>query len=203
MSHTYGNSSSEVLAAPLSSGESNVRVAVAPPASAAKHHVFTQFIKFCVVGLSSTIISLAITFFLLRKMHLADVLHRMLVLHPDTQRFVESNHLYIQVAGTIAFFFGVANGFYWNSKWTFPHGNSVRRRVQCFRFFAVNIVGQVLNWFVTWGLMQMLANGLSPKEVTWQSSASIIGAIFIVSFWNFFLNRLWTFKAPKVHSRQQ
>lgn len=159
------------------------------------HPALRQFIKFSIVGASSTIISLAVVYFVLKVLHIDIVLHNALSGSPRLQDFVDSNHLYLQVAGTIAFCFGVTNGFIWNSRWTFRQANPQSRHLQYFRFFAVNIAGLVFNWIVTFVLMQIFAGGRTSAQITWQDDAAIFGAIFIVAFWNFSANKLWTFKS--------
>ena len=164
----------------------------APPAPNAtanhKRAILEQFIKFCIVGFSSTSISLGIVFLLKDHFHFEQVIHHALAGSPAWQHVVDSNHLYLQVAGTIGFVFGVTNGFIWNSKWTFPQTDKAKRSQQCFRFFAVNVSGQMVNWIVVFVFMQLL------EGRGYQVNAALLGAIVVSAFWNFTLNRLWAFK---------
>lgn len=159
-----------------------------------KKQVAGQFVKFCVVGFSSTIISLSVLYFVLNFLHIERVLNNALAGYPSLQTFVAANHLYLQVAGTFGFLFGVTNGFFWNSRWTFPQKDKAKRKAQYFRFFAVNISGLILNWFVTWVLIQVLAAKSPGDGLTWQKDVAIFGSIVIVAFWNFTINKFWTFR---------
>ena len=160
------------------------------PVAAVNHKraLLEQFVKFCIVGFSSTSISIGIVYLLKDYFHFELVVHNFLAGSPNWQHFVDSNHLWLQTAGTVGFIFGVTNGFIWNSRWTFPQKDASKRRQQCLRFFAVNVSGQTVNWIVTFILMQTM------EGRGYQVHASIFGAIVVSAFWNFTLNRLWAFK---------
>jgi putative flippase GtrA len=196
MSHSFGSSSAEVLPAPIAPPEASAAFTPAIPvvrAPGGKVALLQQFLKFCVVGASSTVISLSVVYFLIKIVHLKDVLFHMLAGYPWLQQLVHGNELFVQVAGTFGFIFGLINSFYWNSRWTFPQNNVSERRQQYFKFFAVNIVGLVLNWLVTFVLMQLMKHG-QEAATGLQVDVAIFGAIFVVSFWNFTANKFWTFK---------
>lgn len=195
MSSSFGSSSAEALTAPLAPPEAPTPISppVVTSPKSGKVSVVQQFIKFCIVGVSSTVISLSVVAFLIKVVHLKDVLFHLLAGNPELQQLVHGNELFVQVAGTFGFVFGLINSFYWNSRWTFPQNNVSERRQQYFKFFAVNIVGLVLNWLVTFVLMQLLKHG-QEAATGLQVDIAILGAIVIVAFWNFTANKLWTFK---------
>jgi putative flippase GtrA len=172
-------------------------LAAAPPGRLGRikppHPVAAQFIKFCVVGVSSTVISLGVLNFLLYVLHFQAWLNASLAGVPVVQHFVTAHFLYLQVAGIPGFVLGVTNGFFWNAKWTFPQADALARHQQYFRFFAVNIGGLMVNWLVQLCISLLLAHG-RPDLTTMQEQIAIIGAIVITSVWNFTGNKLWTFK---------
>src|SRR5579862_3009833 len=81
-----------------------------------------QFVKFCIVGASSTVVSFAIFNLLYQKFDFPLV-----------------------PAVTIAFLLSVMNGFFWNRRWTFKEARHMSARDQYVKFLAVNVVGWFLN----------------------------------------------------------
>ena len=94
------------------------------------------------------------------------------------------------LANTFSFFTAVCSNFAWNRLWTFPESRQQPLLPQLGQFFVVNLAGYVINqaiflsldrWvFVDWG--------------TWGYNLSKAIAIGVVLFWNFGLNRLWTYR---------
>jgi putative flippase GtrA len=136
-----------------------------------------QLIKFCLVGLSSTIIDKGI--------------QRVLLLS-----FPLWPWWFCQ---TISFCFGVTNGFFWNRRWTFRAHGSGSSRIQYPKFVATNAVGLVLNLAFTKlfliSLTGTVVSGTNPPANT-VLFASLL-AIPIVVVWNFSASRFWTFRPSK------
>lgn len=136
-----------------------------------------QLIKFCLVGASSTVISISIQWMLLHAFPLAP--------------------WWLLVS--IAFCFGVTNGFIWNRLWTFRARDLGSPKQQYPKFVLTNIIGLGLNLLITKGFLTLFTGQLvhaqnpDPKQVTLAS----LCAIPIVVIWNFCAARFWTFRAPK------
>ena len=137
-----------------------------------------QFVKFVIIGFSSALIDLGITWLIYYKL--------------------DFRHL--TIAKTISFVIAVTNGFIWNSLWTFRGMGSGRRHEQYAKFFMVNIVGYVLNLTITnLALLALTGRFLShekPPVPIWL--AATCTAIICVSVWNFGANKLWTFRHKPV-----
>jgi putative flippase GtrA len=149
-----------------------------------------QFVKFCLVGATSTIIDFGLLNLL--KFHLGFPL---------------------ALAATCSFLVAVCNGFYWNRRWTFRATEGDARR-QYPKFVATNVVGWLLNLSImTLALIVAARLGLttvdrSPAEivsliVTGQGkqqfsplavNAAKAMATICVTAWNFTAAKLWTFK---------
>ncbi len=136
-----------------------------------------QLIKFCLVGLSSTIIDKGIQ----------RVLALLFPLWPWW------------ICQSISFCFGVTNGFFWNRRWTFKAQHLSSSREQYPKFVATNLIGLLLNLaFTKLFLIYMtgkLVHGTNPDINTVQIAGLL--AIPVVVVWNFSASRLWTFRAPK------
>ncbi len=134
-----------------------------------------QFIKFIIIGFSSALIDITISSVLIYKFHLR-----------------------IEIAKTISFTVAVTNGFIWNSLWTFKGMGSGRRHEMYVKFFAVNIVGFLLNMgatmsslFLLTGRMNYTSNDKPPFLIY---LAATVVAIICASIWNFLANKFWTFR---------
>jgi putative flippase GtrA len=150
-----------------------------------------QFIKFCVVGASSTVLDVG-TFNIALRLGYAPV-----------------------VALAAGFAIGVSNGFYWNRRWTFKdRAGDVARQGPL--FFVTNLVGLFLNVLVTTFALHIAARlhltraHLSLAE-TWHLvlfrqthglgfslralNAAKLCAVVVVTMWNFLASKFITFKA--------
>lgn len=131
---------------------------------------FRQLIKFGIVGLSSTAISFLIFNVMLSTWH--------------QNRYASE---------TWAFCISVVNGYVWNKRWTFKDTPVRAVHTQFVQFVLVNVVGLLIDLLI----MRLIS---VPLEHQYDVSAKVasniakIVAVGIVFFWNFFANRLWTFK---------
>ncbi len=149
-----------------------------------------QFVKFCLVGATSTVIDFGL--FNLLKFYFGWPL---------------------AFAASCSFLVAVCNGFYWNRRWTFRAGDGDARR-QYAKFVATNMVGWVLNLSImTLALIVAARLGLTTVN---RSPAEILGLIIAgqgkqqfsplaanaakavatvcVTAWNFTAAKLWTFR---------
>ena len=100
------------------------------------------------------------------------------------------------VANTISFSAAVVSNFTLNRYWTYPDSRSKRRRIQLLQFGMVSIIGLLINN----GILLLLQNPFeillravhAPAAISGYIPAKIIGTI-VVLFWNFFINRYWTY----------
>lgn len=106
----------------------------------------------------------------------------------------------VGISGAIAFTLAVISNFIWNRYWTYPDSRSKPLMGQLIQFFAVNIVGI----FIRVPLLELLSRPLArlaerllpplpigPLAIG-ESLAWAI-AVVVVLFWNFFVNRYWTY----------
>ncbi len=105
------------------------------------------------------------------------------------------------VAGAIAFTLAVTSNFIWNRYWTYPDSRSKPVLSQLFTFFVVNVVGI----FIRIPILELLSRpfstlehqiipSLSDSTITWLGESTAWAmAVVIVMFWNFFVNRYWTY----------
>lgn len=105
-----------------------------------------------------------------------------------------------EVAGTISFILAICSNFAWNRYWTYPDSRSKPVAQQFVQFFIVNALGIVIRLpiiAVTRNIFAAMSENLLSLD---PASAETLGnnlalalAVVIVMFWNFFVNRYWTY----------
>jgi putative flippase GtrA len=100
------------------------------------------------------------------------------------------------VANTFSFSAAVLSNFTLNRYWTYPDSRSKRRRVQLLQFAVVSVIGLIINntiLVVTQTPFQRLLEMIhAPENIRGYIPAKMLATI-VVLFWNFFVNRYWTY----------
>ncbi len=112
------------------------------------------------------------------------------------------------LANGCSFTTAVISNFVWNRLWVYPETRGEPLRRQFVQFLVVNLAGLVINtaifyvsdrWFL--GQMGLLAGpvgglaraiGMAHFDLAYNGAKVI--ATGVVLFWNFFVNRIWTFR---------
>ncbi len=142
----------------------------------------TRFLKFAVVGTIGAVVDFGILY----------LLHAVL-------------HWPLALANTVSFTCAVISNFVWNRYWTYPDSRSKPVSAQLVQFFVVNIAG----WAINTGILLLLNEPLTAIAATLPmvvdaalahklgyNVAKVI-ATGVVMFWNFFVNRFWTYSDVK------
>lgn len=132
-----------------------------------------QFIKFGIVGISNTAVDW-VMFYVLTSYALGD---------------------YRSLAKAISFMVAVLNSYLWNTIWTFRReyqkvGSDTGAKSAIFvKFFVVSLIG--------WGV-NVLVYSWAAKSVGYQIFNRDLVPLILASaaaiVWNFFANKLWTYK---------
>jgi putative flippase GtrA len=146
---------------------------------------FARFFKFCVVGTLGAVIDFGVLNLLIQLFGFPKV-----------------------TANVFSFTTAVISNFVWNRLWVYPETRSDPLRKQFVQFFVVNVAGLFINtaifygadrWFLgEAGLLAgpvgalALALGMAHFDLAYNGAKVI--ATGVVLFWNFFVNRLWTFR---------
>lgn len=132
-----------------------------------------RFFKFLVVGTIGFIVDFGTLAFLVEVMGLVPVL-----------------------ANTFSFSAAVISNFTLNRYWTYPDSRSKRRRVQIIQFAAVSVIGLTINNLILVALQgpfsTLLAAVNAPAAIGGYIPAKMVATV-VVLFWNFFVNRYWTY----------
>lgn len=105
------------------------------------------------------------------------------------------------IAGTISFVCAVISNFLWNRYWTYPDSRSKTIARQFFEFMVVSLVGlgiRIPLLAILEEPMFRIVSGLpfqlpffSPRFIS--DNLTLAVAVVVVMFWNFFINRYWTY----------
>ncbi len=106
----------------------------------------------------------------------------------------------ILISNTCSFSAAVLSNFIWNRYWTYPDSRSKPIRAQLLQFFAVNVIG----WGINTGILLLLRSPCASvtggllaleTETAYKLGYNLAKAIAtgVVLFWNFFINRIWTY----------
>lgn len=126
-------------------------------------HVLVQFIEFGLVGVLNTVISLAVYYILLFF------------------------HIHYVLANGIGFVLGTLNAYYWNNKYVFKAGRSVKR----------SKAKSITKVFVSYGCSLIISTVLLYIWIDVLSISDKIAPIInlcITTPLNFLLNKFWAFK---------
>ena len=96
------------------------------------------------------------------------------------------------LANSLSFTAGLVNNFTWNRLWTFGDSIQPNWRKQLAQFTMVSLVGLVLNNLIVLGLENVFGAMLGQPE--WSYLPAKVVATGVVVFWNYFANRMWTFR---------
>jgi putative flippase GtrA len=129
---------------------------------------FVRFLKFATVGAIGMVVDLTVL----------NVMHKLFGLP-------------LLVANAISFTVAVISNFTWNRFWTFPESRARPIGSQLGQFALVNVAGLVINTLVLW-LAFKVTQQIVPDP--WDYNLAKVFAIGVVLFWNYFVNRAWTYK---------
>lgn len=103
-------------------------------------------------------------------------------------------------ASVISFIAAVASNFTWNRYWTYPDSRSKPVSRQLIEFTIISVIGLAIRtpifvlferlftrWFNAFNLRMV-----SPEFLAHNLALAV--AIIVVMFWNFFVNRIWTYR---------
>ena len=150
-----------------------------------KRREIVRFLKFCVVGVVGALIDFGLLNLLVQLAGFPKV-----------------------IANACSFSVAVISNFIWNRLWVYPETRGEPLRKQFAQFALVNVAGLAINTAIFYasdrwllGEAGLLAGpagalahtiGMAHFDLAYNGAKAI--ATGVVLFWNFFINRLWTFR---------
>ena len=139
---------------------------------------FVRFLKFATVGVIGMVVDLSIL----------NLLHRVIL--PPLLPGMETARRLL-VANSFSFTAAVISNFTWNRLWTFPESRRRPLIAQLGQYALVNIIGLGINNVVLYAVFHLLVGRLPDP---FDYNLAKITAIGVVLFWNYFVNRAWTYR---------
>jgi putative flippase GtrA len=160
-----------------------------------------RFIKFLIVGAIGFVVDFGVFNLLLQPF---DVLllegttfhNRIVSLGLAAEQTI---HLAPTLASMISFVLAVISNFLWNRYWTYPDSRSKSMRRQLAMFTMVSVAGILIRVplvsFTHRPFVHMV-EGMAPLAVYAErigENLALALSVLVVLFWNFFINRYWTY----------
>ena len=139
---------------------------------------FARFGKFLVVGLIGFVIDFGTS----------NVLKRLGVLP--------------EVAQAISFSVATLSNFAWNYFWIYPEAKQQNVMKKVGQFILVSVIGLLIRtpiFSLVYFLDQPVVNGLNLNHlpIDLAFNGALATAVIVLLFWNFFINRYWTYREVK------
>ena len=150
---------------------------LAPQRVREAHPEVKRFIKFMIVGGFGAVLDIAVL--------------NILILVFDVPKFY---------ANIISVTCAIISNFTWNRLWTFPESRQHPVHSQLGKFATVNLVGLGINQLVFLVTDNFIFLPLMPEHETLAYNLAKLCAIGVVLFWNFGINRIWTYRHVKFGS---
>ncbi|MBN2555943.1 MAG: GtrA family protein [Anaerolineales bacterium] len=112
-------------------------------------------------------------------------------------------------ASVVSFIAAVTSNFFWNRYWTYPDSRSKPLSQQAIQFGFVNLIGLLIRTpifafseglmiriaarFLNWGFFGNLLNTIFTNDAVLGRNLALALAVTVVMFWNFGINRIWTY----------
>ena len=138
-----------------------------------------RFLKFALVGVSGTVVDFG--FFNLFSLLIG---------------------LPVILSSILSFSIAVFNNFYWNRVWTYPESKNASLADQLTKFGIVSVLGLIIRTplfaFIEKPVIQIAQTFFSSilpiDPVIIGHNLALAAVIIVVLFWNYFINRIWTYK---------
>ena len=145
----------------------------------------TRFIKFAIVGTIGFVIDLVVLTIMKR-------LFETISLGVGWNVPVEPRQVQLAVANTVSFSAAVLSNFTWNRLWAFPESRERPLGSQLIQFVVVNVLGWGINTVLLLMMDQYVFQHFVNEGLSYKLAKAT--ATIVVLFWNFGINRIWTYK---------
>jgi len=147
-----------------------------------------RFIKFAIVGISGGVVDFTILNIMKWIFERAD-------LGVGAGWPLDPHQIQLIAANAISFSAAVVSNFTWNRLWTFPESRERPIGGQLARYAVVNIWGLGINTVLLVVMDRYVFQSFVSARLSYNLAKAF--AIAVVLFWNFGVNRIWTYKGIK------
>jgi len=115
------------------------------------------------------------------------------------------------LSSIFSFSIAVFNNFYWNRVWTYPETMQMNLVDQLIKFGTVSVLGLLIRtpmFAIIEGpiirfISDVLSFGSSVSPELIGHNVALATVIIVVLFWNYFVNRLWTYRHLEDRTRSE
>lgn len=147
-----------------------------------------RFLKFSVVGAFGAVVDFTL-------LNLMKSVFEHVSLGVGWSSVVPPHQIQEVAANIISFSAAVLSNFTWNRLWTFPESRKRPLGTQLLQFSAVNVLGLVINTGVLLVMDRYVFQHFFSVRMSMNLAKAF--AIGVVLFWNFGVNRIWTYRGIK------
>jgi putative flippase GtrA len=103
---------------------------------------------------------------------------------------------------TISFTLAVISNFFWNYFWIYPEARDANQARKITKFIIVSVAGLVIGVPVFAGALFVFrplvsSVGLDDLPINLAGNLALMARVGVLLFWNFFVNRKWTYREVK------
>ncbi len=152
-----------------------------------KFAAFIQFVKFCIVGVSNTLISYGIDMLCFYVLFAFSDFRGWVLILGKIGVTASAQTVKVILASILAFVISVTNSYFWNNRFVFKSGNhGLKAHIKSYikTFLCYGITGLIISpviktWLVGLGISYAIAS---------------FGSLVVTIPMNFILNKFWAFK---------
>jgi putative flippase GtrA len=144
-----------------------------------------RFLKFAIVGAIGAVVDFAL-------LNLMKQLFEGIGLGAGWGMPIAPHQIQLAVANTISFSVAVLSNFTWNRLWTFPESRERPLGSQLAQFAIVNVLGWGINTVLLLVMDRYVFQHFVGVRLSYNLAKAF--AIGVVLFWNFGVNRVWTYR---------
>jgi putative flippase GtrA len=144
-----------------------------------------RFLKFAIVGTIGAMVDFAV-------LNIMKLWFETIGLGEGWQVSWPPHQVQLVAAATISFTAAVLSNFSWNRLWTFPESRERPLGSQLVQFAIVNALGLIINNVLLVTTDEYIFRHLVSARLSYNLAKAF--AIGVVLFWNFGVNRVWTYR---------
>jgi putative flippase GtrA len=144
-----------------------------------------RFIKFAIVGTIGAVVDFVV-------LNIMKVIFEKVGLGASWNIPLEVHQIQLIVANAISFSTAVLSNFTWNRLWTFPESRDLPLGSQLVQFAIVNVLGLIINTVLLVVMDRYVFRHMFGERLSYNLAKAF--AIGVVLFWNFGINRIWTYR---------
>ncbi|RUA15208.1 MAG: hypothetical protein DSY55_06760 [Clostridia bacterium] len=144
-----------------------------------------RFIKFAIVGAIGAVVDFTVLNFM-------KIFFEHMGLGAGWDIALDPQQIQLIAANAISFSTAVVSNFIWNRLWTFPESRERPIASQLAQFATVNVIGLVINTAILVMMDAYVFSHFVSHRLSYNLAKAF--AIGVVLFWNFGVNRIWTYK---------